>query len=78
MAHPLANDPKIPAALRNALNSVKEQIVRVYADGSEWSYNVNPRGPKTAAQYMERERSVKLGSIDPIRGEVVDVFVRPI
>lgn len=41
MAHPLANDPSVPAILRAAFARVTHQIVRTYADGSEWSWNLN-------------------------------------
>lgn len=41
MTHPLATDPTIDPALRRAFATVSHQIVRHYADGSEWSYNLN-------------------------------------
>lgn len=41
MAHPLANDPTVPEALRRAYARVTHQIVRHYEDGTAWSWNLN-------------------------------------
>lgn len=57
MAHPLANDPTVPAILRAAFARVTHQIVRFYADGSEWSWNLNVTQTPNREAILASERS---------------------
>lgn len=75
MRHPLADDPSVPAVLRAAFARVKFLVVRHYADGTEWSYNVNPT-QANQDELMERERA-RIGTVVDSK-VLVDVELRPV
>lgn len=76
MTHPLASDPTVPAALRRAFAKVTHQVVRHYADGSEWSWNLNPTQTPSREDILAKERA-RIGTLRDGK-LLVDVILRSI